>query len=133
MKRCTLLAILFASSFSAQAQLAVIDPANIAENIRQLVQLELAKSNFMGFVWHKAYSEGKRKITNIFYYSVNNDGRKNSLTSNGLLSMVNSERLPQICSQLQSQPEVAISKKGSIFSIFAICCPLRIKPGFENK
>lgn len=42
MKRCTLLAILFASSFSAQAQLAVIDPANIAENIRQLVQLELA-------------------------------------------------------------------------------------------
>ena len=41
MKRLALMAIFLATSLSAQAQLTVIDPANIAENIRQLVQLEL--------------------------------------------------------------------------------------------
>ncbi|RLA54431.1 MAG: hypothetical protein DRR42_01695 [Gammaproteobacteria bacterium] len=41
MKRLVLL-LLAVAPLSANAQLAVIDPANIAENIRQLVQLELA-------------------------------------------------------------------------------------------
>lgn len=41
MKKLTLLALCFTASMSANAQLAVIDPANIAENIRQLVQMEL--------------------------------------------------------------------------------------------
>ncbi len=41
MKKIALFILLLTASFSASAQLAVIDPANIAENIRQLVQLEL--------------------------------------------------------------------------------------------
>lgn len=41
MKRFALLLMLI-TPLAANAQLAVIDPANIAENIRQLVQLELA-------------------------------------------------------------------------------------------
>lgn len=41
MKRLALLILVLTASTSANAQIAVIDPANIAENIRQLVQLEL--------------------------------------------------------------------------------------------
>jgi len=41
MKNLALFVLCFAVSTSANAQLTVIDPANIAENIRQLVQMEL--------------------------------------------------------------------------------------------
>ena len=41
MKKPALFVLCLSASMSTHAQLAVIDPANIAENIRQLVQLEL--------------------------------------------------------------------------------------------
>ncbi len=40
--KCLSLILLLVAPLCANAQLAVIDPANIAENIRQLVQMELA-------------------------------------------------------------------------------------------
>lgn len=41
MKRLTLLILALTAGTSAHAQLAVFDPANVAQNIRQLVQMEL--------------------------------------------------------------------------------------------